>query len=163
MAATNSTSRAEPSDENLYNHLELFNRQSIQGEAPAAIQTYQEEAANQTYVGNDRTVATNNAFRAEPNDEHIYNHIDLFNRQSRPSGAPAANQTYQKEAAYETYGENAIPQEATKIIARSRRERSFAMIAVLVLSFLAMVAASICLAMMMISIDGNFFLYFLLH
>ena len=108
-------------------------------------------------------VATNNAFRAEPNDEHLYNHIDLFNRQSMPSEAPGANQTYQKEAAYQTYGGNAIPQEATKIIARGRRERSFAMIAVLVLSFLAMVAASICLAMMMISTNGNFFLYFLLH
>lgn len=154
MAATNSAFRAEPSYENHYNHIELFNRQSIPGEAPAAIQTYQEEAANQTYEANNRTVATNNAFRAESNDEHLYNHLDLFNRQSMPSGAPAANQTYQG---------NAIPQEATKIIARGRRERSFAMIAVLVLSFLAMVAASICLAMMMISTDGSFFLYFLLH
>lgn len=150
MAATNSAFRAEPSYENHYNHIELFNRQSIPGEAPAAIQTYQEEAANQTCEGNDRTLATNNAFRAEPNHEHLYNRIDLFNRQSVPSGAPA----------YQTYGGNAIPQEATKIIARGRRERSFAMIAVLVLSFLAMVAASICLAMMMRSTDGNFFFIF---
>ena len=95
--------------------------------------------------------ATNSAFRAEPSYENHYNHIELFNRQSMPSGAPAANQTYQG---------NAIPQEATKIIARGRRERSFAMIAVLVLSFLAMVAASICLAMMTISTNGSFFFIF---
>lgn len=106
--------------------------------------------------------ATNSTLRAEPSDENFYNHIELFNRQSIQGEAPAI-QTHQEEAAYQTYGGNAIPQEATKIIARSRRERSFAMIAVLVLSFLAMVAASICLAMMMISTDGNFFLYFLLH
>ena len=104
--------------------------------------------------------ATNSTFRADPSDENLYNHIELFNRQSIQGEAPAAIQTHQEEAAYQTYGGNAIPQEERKIIARSRRERSFAMIAVLVLSFLAMVAASICLAMMMISTDGNFFFIF---
>ena len=88
--------------------------------------------------------ATNSTFRAEPSDENLYNHIELFNRQSIQGEAPAAIQTHQEEAAHQTYGGNAIPQEATKIMARSRRERSFAMIAVLVLSFLTMVAASIC-------------------
>ena len=35
--------------------------------------------------------ATNSAFRTEPRDEHLYNHIELFNRSSSPIDAPAAN------------------------------------------------------------------------
>ena len=53
----------------------------------------------------------NSAFRAEPNDVHLYNHIQLFNTQPVPSGAPAANQISQEEAANQTYGGNNRPQE----------------------------------------------------
>ena len=35
--------------------------------------------------------ATNSAFRTETRDEHLYNHIELFNRSSSPIDAPAAN------------------------------------------------------------------------
>ena len=34
--------------------------------------------------------ATNSAFRTETRDEHLYNHIELFNRSSSPVDAPAA-------------------------------------------------------------------------
>ena len=35
--------------------------------------------------------ATNSAFRIETRDEHLYNHIELFNRSSSPIDATAAN------------------------------------------------------------------------
>ena len=35
--------------------------------------------------------ATNSAFRTETRDEHLYNHIELFNRSSSPINATAAN------------------------------------------------------------------------
>ena len=35
--------------------------------------------------------ATNSAFRTETRDEHLYNHIELFNRSSSPIDAPTAN------------------------------------------------------------------------
>ena len=152
--ATNSAFRAEPNDDHLYNHIELSNRQPVPSGAPAANQIYQEEAANQSYEGNNRPVATNSAFRTEPHDEHLYDHIELSKRQSIPSGAPAENQIYQEEAANQTYEENNRPQEPMKNIA-IRHRMSFAMIAVLVLSFLAALAASISLAIMTSS-EGNF-------
>ena len=153
--ATNSAFRAEPNDEHLYNHIELSNRQPVPSRAPAANQIYQEEAANQNYKGNNRPVATNSAFRAEPNDEHLYNHIELSNRQPVPSRAPAANQIYQEEAANQNYEGNNRPQEPMKNIAICHR-MPFAVIAVLVLFLLAtVVGASISLAIMMHS-DGNF-------
>ena len=149
MAALNGAFRAESSYENLYDHIELFNMRSLPGclpnGAPPGNQTYQEEAVYQNYEGNNRPVATNSTFRAKPNDEHLYDHIDLSNRQPVPSRAPAANQTYE---------ENNRPQEPMKNIA-IRHRMTFAMIAVLVLSFLAAVAASISLAIMMSS-DGKF-------
>ena len=153
--ATNSAFRAEPNDEHLYNHIELSNRQPVPSGSPAANQIYQEEAANQNYEGNNRPVATNSAFRAEPNDEHLYNHIELSNRQPVPSGAPAENQIYQEEAASQTYEGNNRPQEPMRNIAK-RHRMSFAMIAVPVLCLLAVVGLSISLAIMMSS-DGNFF------
>ena len=152
--ATNSAFKAEPNDEHLYDHIELSNRQPVPSRAPTANQIYQEEAANQNYEGNNRPVATNSAFRAEPNDEHLYNHIELSNRQPVPSGAPAENQIYQEEAANQTYEGNNRPQEPMRNIA-IRHRMPFAMIAVLVISFLAVVGLSISLAIMMSS-DGNF-------
>ena len=151
MAGLNSAFRAESSYENLYDHIELFNMRSLPrclpSGAPLVNETYQEEAVYQNYEGNNRPVATNSAFRAEPNDEHLYSHIELSNRQPEPSGAPAENQIYQEEAANQTYEGNNRPQEPMKNIA-IRHRMSFAMIAVLVLSFSAAVAASISLAIL---------------
>ena len=101
MAALNSAFRAESSYENLHDHIELFNMRSLPrclpSGAPPVNETYQEEAVYQNYEGNNRPVATNSAFRAEPNDEHLYNHIELSNRQPVPSGALAANQITKKK------------------------------------------------------------------
>ena len=152
--ATNSAFRAEPNDDHLYNHIELFNRQPVPSGAPPVNQTYQEEAVYQNYEGNNRPVATNSAFRAEPNDDHLYNHIELFNRQPVPTGAPAENQIYQEEAANQNYEGNNRPQEPMKNIA-IRHRMSFAMTAVPVLCLLAVVGLSIRLAIMMSS-QGNF-------
>ena len=157
MAALNAF-RAESRYENLYDHKELSNMQSLPrclpSGAPPVNQTYQEEAVYQNYEGNNRPVATNSAFRAKPNDEHLYNHIQLSNRQPVPSGAPAANQIYQEEAANQNYEGNNRPQEPMKNIAICHRI-PFAVIAVLVLFLLATVGASISLAIMMYS-EGFF-------
>ena len=153
--ATNSAFRAEPNDDHLYNHIELSNRQPVPSRAPTTNQIYQEEAVYQNYEGNNRPVATNRAFRAEPNDERLYDHIELSNREPVPSGAPAENQIYQEEAANQTYEGNNRPQEPMRNIA-IRHRMLFAMIAVLVICLLAAVGASISLHIMMSS-DGNFF------
>ena len=158
LNALNSAFRAESSYENLYDHIELSNMQSLPRCLPSGAlpvnQTYQEEAVYQNYEGNNRPVATNSAFRAEPNDEHLYNHIELSNRQPVPSGSPAANQIYQEEAANQNYEGNNRPQEPMKNIAICHR-MPFAVIAVLVLFLLATVGASISLAIMTYS-EGNF-------
>ena len=113
MAALNSAFRAESSNGNLYDNIELSNMPSLPrclpNGAPPVNQTYQEEAVYQNYQGNNRPVATNSAVSAEPNDEHLYNHIELSNRQPVPSGAPAANQIYQEEAANQNYEGNNRP------------------------------------------------------
>ena len=157
MAALNAF-RAESRYENLYDHKELSNMQSLPRCLPSGAlpvnQTYQEEAVYQNYEGNNRPVATNSAFRAKPNDEHLYNHIQLSNRQPVPSGAPAANQIYQEEAANQNYEGNNRPQEPMKNIAICHRI-PFVVIAVLVLFLLATVGASISLAIMMYS-EGTF-------
>ena len=158
MAALNSAFRAESSYENRYDHLQLFNMRflprCLPSGAPPVNETYQEEAVYQNYGGNNRPVATNSTFRAETNDEHLYNHTELSNRQPVPSGAPAANQIYQEEAPNQTYEGNNRPQEPMKNIA-IRHRMSFAMIAVTVLSLLVVVGLSIGLAIMMSS-NGNF-------
>ena len=152
--AINSAFRAEPNDDHLYNHLGLFNRQPVPSGAPATNKIYQEEAANQNYEGNNRPVVTNRAFRAEPDNEHLYENIELSKRQSIPTGAPAENQIYPEEAANQNYEGNNRPQEPMKNIA-IRHRMSFAMIAVPVLCLLAGVGLSISLAIMMSS-QGNF-------
>ena len=158
MAAFNSAFRAESSYENLHDHIELFNMRSLPrclpSGAPPVNETYQEEAVYQNYEGNNRPVATNSAFRAEPDDEHLYDHIELSNRQPVPSGATSENKIYQEEVANQTYEGNNRPQEPMKNIA-IRHRMSFAMIAVLVLSLLAVVGLSINLVLMMSS-EGNF-------
>ena len=158
LNALNSAFRAESSYENLYDHIELSNMQSLPRCLPSGVlpvnQAYQEEAVYQNYEGNNRPVASNSAFRAEPNDEHLYNHIELSNRQPVPSGSPAANQIYQGEAANQIYERNNRPQEPMKNIAICH-SMPFAVIVVLVLFLLATVGASISLAIMTYS-DGNF-------
>ena len=158
LNALNSAFRVESSYENLYDHIELSNMQSLQRCLPSGAlpvnQTYQEEAVYQNYEGNNRPVASNSAFRAEPNDEHLYNHIELSNRQPVPSGSPAANQIYQGEAANQIYERNNRPQEPMKNIAICH-SMPFAVIVVLVLFLLATVGASISLAIMTYS-AGNF-------
>ena len=158
LNALNSAFRAESSYENLYDHIDLLNMRSLPrclpSGAPPVNQTYQEEAVYQNYEGNNRPVATNGAFRAEPNDEHLYNHIELSNRQPVPSGSPPVNQIYQEEAANQNYEGNNRPQEPMKNIAICHR-MPFAVIAVLVLFLLATVGASISLAIMTYS-EGNF-------
>ena len=151
--ATNSAFRAEPNDDHLYNHLGLFNRQPVPSGAPATNKIYQEEAANQNYEGNNRPVVTNRAFRAEPDNEHLYENIELSKRQSIPTGAPAENQIYPEEAANQNYEGNNRPQEPMKNIA-IRHRMSFAMIPVTVLCLLVVVGLSISLAIMMS--EGNF-------
>ena len=157
MAALNSAFRAESSNGSLYDQTELSNMPSLPrclpSGAPPVNQTYQEEAVYQNYEGNNRPVATNSAFRAEPDDEHLYDHIELSNRQPVPRGATAENQIYQEEVANQTYEGNNRPQEPMKNIA-IRHRMSFAMIAVLVLCLVATVGASISLAIIMSS-DGN--------
>ena len=157
MAALNSALSAESSNGNLYDHIELSNMPSLprclRSGAPPVNQTYQEEAVYQNYEGNNRPVATKSAFRAEPDDEHLYDHIELSNRQPVPSGAPAENQIYQEEVANQTYEGNNRPQEPMKNIA-IRHRMSFAMIPVTVLCLLAVVGLSISLAIMMS--EGNF-------
>ena len=158
LNALNSAFRAESSYENLYDHIDLLNMRSLPrclpSGAPPVNQTYQEEAVYQNYEGNNRPVATNGAFRAEPNDEHLYNHIELSNRQPVPSGSPPVNQIYQEEAVNQNYEGNNRPQEPMKNIAICHR-MPFAVIAVLVLFLLATVGASISLAIMTYS-EGNF-------
>ena len=69
--------------------------------------------------------------RAEPDSEHLYNHLQFFTIQSSPSGDPAGNQIHHEN--------DERRQQPTENIAISRRVLS-AMIAVLALSFLTMVA-----------------------
>ena len=158
LNALNSAFRVESSYENLYDHIELSNMQSLHRCLPSGAlpvnQTYQEEAVYQNYEGNNRPVVTNSAFRAEPNDEHLYNDIEVSNRQPVLSGSPAANQIYQGEVANQIYEGNNRPQEPMKNIAICHR-MPFAVIAVLVLFLLATVGASISLAIMTYS-AGNF-------
>lgn len=75
--------------------------------------------------------ATNRAFRAEPNNEHAYDHIQLFNRQS--SGAPAANRAYRDD----NRPNRPQPQQALG------QRTLFAMIALFALSVLVAVATLI--------------------
>ena len=92
------------------------------------------------------------ASRAEPNNEHSYDHLQLSTIQSSPSEDPAGNQIHLEN-------DERRRQQPTENKVVGRHVLS-AMIAVLVLSFLAMVAASICLAMMTISTNGSFFFIF---
>ena len=81
------------------------------------------------------------ASRAEPNNGHPYDHLQFFTIQSSPSEDPAGNQIYHEN-------DERRRQQPTKNITISRHVLS-AMIAVLVLSFLTMVATLILTIRMM--------------
>ena len=81
--------------------------------------------------------ATNRVFRAEPNNEDGYDHIQLFNRQS--SGAAAANRAYRDD------NRPNRPQQAVEntVNIEIGRRTLFAMIALFALSVLVTVATLI--------------------
>ena len=81
------------------------------------------------------------ASRAEPNNGHHYDHLQLLTIQSSPSEDTAGNQIYHENDARRR-------QKPKRNIAISRHVLS-AMIAVLVLSFLTMVATLILTIRMM--------------
>ena len=80
------------------------------------------------------------ASRAEPDNEHRYDHLQLLTIRSSPSGDPAGNQIHHEN--------DERRQQPTENIAISRYVLS-AMIAVLALSFLTMVATLILTIRMM--------------
>ena len=81
--------------------------------------------------------AANRAFRAEPNNEHAYDHLQLFNRQS--FDASAANQGYRDD------NRPNRPQQAVENIVNIAigQHMLFAMVAVFALSVLVTVATLI--------------------
>ena len=81
------------------------------------------------------------ASRAEPKNEHPYDHLQFFTIQSSPSEDPAGNQIYHKN-------DERRRQQSTENIAISRHMLS-AMIAFLALSFLTVVATLILTIRMM--------------
>ena len=96
MAATNSAFE-ETRDEDLYNHLELFNMPSSSIEAPAA-NDYQDCREQQPTgnIGKGRRMFSD--YRTEPNNEHLYCNIQSINKPSSPATeSQAANQTSQDD------------------------------------------------------------------
>ena len=93
--------------------------------------------------------ATNRAFRAEPNNERAYDHIQLFNRQ--PSGAPAANRAYRDDSR-----PNRPQQAVENIVNIEIRQRTlFTMIALFALSVLVMVATLVLTITISMSVKGK--------
>ena len=94
------------------------------------------------------------ASRAEPDNEHSYDHLQLLTIRSSPSGDPAGNQIHHEN-------DERRRQQPTENIAISRHVLS-AMIAVLALSFLTMVATLILTIRMMPTgageTKGNFYI-----
>ena len=135
MAATNSAFRTETRDEDLYNHLELFNMPSSSIEAPAA-NDYQDSRGRQQPTGNigkGRRMFSD--YRTEPNNEHLYCNIQSINQPSSPATeTQAANQTSQDDRG---------GQQPTGNSKTMGRRVSSAMIAVAALAFLAMLASLI--------------------
>ena len=147
MAATNSAFRTETRDEDLYNHLELFNMPSSSIEAPAA-NDYQDSRGRQQPTGNigkGRRMFSD--YRTEPNNEHLYCNIQSINQPSSPATeTQAANQTSQDDRG---------GQQPTGNSKTMGRRVSSAMIAVLALAFLAMVASLIALKWELVKSSGT--------
>ena len=146
MAATNSAFRTETRDEDLYNHLELFNMPSSSIEASAA-NDYQDCREQQPTgnIGKGRRMFSD--YRTEPNNEHLYCNIQSINQPSSPATeTQAANQTSQDDRG---------GQQPTGNSKTMGRRVSSAMIAVLALAFLAMVASLIALKWELVKSSGT--------
>ena len=147
MAATNSAFRTETRDEHLYNHIELFNRSSSPIDAPAAnrFQDCRGQQPTENQIATGRRMFGD--YRTEPSNEHLYNNIQSINKPSSPATeSQAANQTSQDDRR----GQQPTGNSKTML----QRVLS-AMIAVLVLVFLAMLASLIALKWELVKPSGT--------
>ena len=147
MAATNSAFRTETRDEHLYNHIELFNRSSSPIDAPAAnrCQDCRERQPTENQIATGRRMFGD--YRTEPSNEHLYNNIQSINKPSLPATeSQAVNQSSQDDRR----GQQPTGNSKTML----QRVLS-AMIAVLVLAFLAMLASLIALKWELVKPSGT--------
>ena len=136
MAATNSAFRIETRDEDLYNHLELFNMPSSSIEPPAA-NDYQDCREQQPTGNIEKGRRMFSGYRTEPNNERLYCNIQSINKPSSPATeSQAVNQSSQDDRRGQQPTGN-----STTIGLRVL----YAMIAVLALAFLVMLASLIAL------------------
>ena len=147
MAATNSAFRTETRDEHLYNHIELFNRSSSPIDSPAANRFPDCRGQHPT----ENQIATGRRmfgdYRTEPSNEHLYNNIQSINKPSLPAiESQAVNQSFQDDRR----GQQPTGNSKTML----QRVLS-AMIAVLVLVFLAMLASLIALKWELVKPSGT--------
>ena len=135
MAATNSAFRTETRDEHLYNHIELFNRSSSPIDVPAAnrCQDCRGQHPTENQIATGRRMFGD--YRTEPSNEHLYYNIQSINNPSSPaSESQEANQIFQDDRRR---------QQPTGNSKTMGRRVASAMIAVLALTFLAMIASLI--------------------
>ena len=135
MAATNSAFRTETRDEHLYNHIELFNRSSSPIDTLAAnrCQDCRGQHPTENQIATGRRVFGD--YRTEPSNEHLYYNIQSINKPSSPATeSQGANQTSQDDRRR---------QQTTGNSKTMGRRVASAMIAVLALTFLAMIASLI--------------------
>ena len=135
MAATNSAFRTEKRDEHLYNHIELFNRSSSPIETLAAnrCQDCRGQHPTENQIATGRRVFGD--YRTEPSNEHLHYNIQSINEPSSPATeSQGANQTSQDDRGR---------QQTTGNSKTMGRRVASAMIAVLALTFLAMIASLI--------------------
>ena len=147
MAATNSAFRTETRDEHLYNHIELFNRSSSPIDAPAAnrFQDCRGQHPTENQIATGRRMFGD--YRTEPSNEHLYNNIQSINKPSLPAiESQAVNQSSQDDRS----GQQPTGNSKTML----QRVLS-AMIAVLVLAFLAMLASLIALKWELVKPSGT--------
>ena len=135
MAATNSAFRSDTRDEHLYNHIELFNRSSSPIDAPAAnrCQDCRGQHPTENQIATGRRMFGD--YRTEPSNEHLYYNIQSINKSSSSATeSQGANQTSQDDRRR---------QQPTRNSKTMGRRVASAMIAVLALTFLAMIASLI--------------------
>ena len=147
MALTNSAFRTETRDEHLYNHIELFNRSSSPIDVPAAnrFQDCRGQQPTENQIATGRRMFGD--YRTEPSNEHLYNNIQSINKPSLPATeSQAVNQSSQDDRR----GQQPTGNSKTML----QRVLS-AMIAVLVLAFLAMLASLIALKWELVKPSGT--------
>ena len=147
MAATNSAFRTETRDEHLYSHIELFNRSSSPIDSPAAnrFQDCRGQHPTENQIATGRRMFGD--YRTEPSNEHLYNNIQSINKPSLPAiESQAVNQSSQDDRR----GQQPTGNSKTML----QRVLS-AMIAVLVLAFLAMLASLIALKWELVKPSGT--------